>query len=816
MLGPARASGSGTIVVPIADGEEWRASGFKPAHVPTFVQAVNESRNRCISMLFEQAETELQALARISERLRHPRRYPAACLLNPFIKRAQAVLEALPRCAPSDLLSNEQVHMFDAAVAIRDEPERLRNAAIDIFLQAELFEMKEFFDTIEAQPLTDEQRLAVVTDEDATLVLAGAGSGKTSVIVAKAAYLINRGIRPPDEILLLAFGSDAAEEMAGRIRERCGAPVNAMTFHALGYEIIRQVEREAPALAAHASDDAQFFALLREVLLNEIATQAGPCALLLRWFGEFHRPWKTEWDFNSEDEYARYVRVNELRTLQGEQVRSFEELLIANWLYLNGIGYEYEPVYEHALSDNDRRAYTPDFRLTESGVYIEHFGVRKEHGSRGGVSLTTAPHVDRERYLEGMVWKRKVHQTHGTILVETYSYENVEGRLLEELKRKLEPYAKTAPIPPEQTFKRLSQLGQLDAFTQTLGIFLRHFKSRSLSVEECQERARKSLRTQREQAFFKIFELILEAYQKRLGDRIDFEDMISRATDHVRSGRYASPYKHVLVDEFQDISEGRAELLLALKAQQPGARIFAVGDDWQSIYRFAGSDLSLMQKFGEVFGGTFANSDAVHRVVDLGKTFRNSDRIALAARKFVLRNPSQLDKRMVPAAEADAPAIKILLYTRNTEANALRAAVDEIRQQSTERASVLLLGRYRFVQPDNLGALALEFPDLDMRFLTVHRSKGLEADHVVILRVARGRMGFPSEIVDDSLLELVLPAPEHFDYAEERRLFYVALTRARHSVTILVDREAPSAFAAELLVDKAYGAVSLGDRNVLA
>jgi DNA helicase-4 len=811
MAGCARDAGSGSIVLRLAEGAEWRASGFRPADVPPFVQAVNESRSRYISKLFEQAETELRALARIGERLRQPRRYPAACLLNPFIERAEAVLEVLPRSAPSDLLTEDQMHMFHAALAIRNEPARLRNTAIKTFLETELVEMRDFFDTIDFHPLTDEQRLAVVTDEDATLVLAGAGSGKTSVIVAKAAYLINRGIRPPDEILLLAFGSDAAEEMAGRIRQRCGAPINAMTFHALGYEIIRHVEREAPALAAHASDDAQFFALLREVLLNEIATQAGPCALLLRWFGEFYRPWKTEWDFNSADEYASYVRVNELRTLQGEQVRSFEELLIANWLYLNGIEYEYEPDYEHALSENDRRAYTPDFRLTESGVYIEHFGVRKERGPRGGVSLTTAPHVDRKRYLEGMAWKRKVHETHGTILIETYSYDNVEGRLLEELERKLEPYTKTAPIPPAKTFERLSQLGQVDAFTQTLGIFLRHFKSCSLSVEECRERVGISSGAQREQAFLKIFELVLEAYQKRLGDRIDFEDMISRATDHVRSGRYTSPYRHVLVDEFQDISDGRGRLLLALKAQHPDARIFAVGDDWQSIYRFAGSDLSLVQKFGEVFGGTFASSDAVHHVVDLGRTFRNSDRIALAARKFVLQNPSQLDKRMVPAAEADAPAIKIVHYTRNTEVRALRVALDEIRQRSTGRASVLLLGRYRFVQPDNLAALALEYPDLDMRFLTVHRSKGLEADHVIILRAARGRMGLPSEIVDDSLLELVLPEPERFEHAEERRLFYVALTRARHSVTILVDREAPSAFATELLVDKAYGAAVLPD-----
>ncbi len=125
----------------------------------------------------------------------------------------------------------------------------MREAAIKTFVDAELAEMRDFFDQIEANPLTPEQCLAVVTDEDATLVLAGAGSGKTSVIVAKAAYFIQRGFRRPQEILLMAFSKDAAEELATRIEERCGSPIDARTFHAMGYEIIREVEGQAPAMA---------------------------------------------------------------------------------------------------------------------------------------------------------------------------------------------------------------------------------------------------------------------------------------------------------------------------------------------------------------------------------------------------------------------------------------------------------------------------------------------------------------------------------------------------------------------------------------
>lgn len=809
MAGPAqsrRTLGFGVLSVRLRDGSELKAVGFSQSDVARFVEISTQAWHCFLRAAFDDAEDELRVLSQVVERLEQPRRYPAACLLNLFFKRARSLLSHLPEPPPGNVISAEQRCMFDAVVRFAQAPHQLRNQAIATFVNAELAEMKVLFDTIETHPLTPEQRRAVVIDEDATLVLAGAGSGKTSVIVAKATYLIQRGIRQPREILLLAFGRDAAEEMATRIEQRCGASVDVRTFHALGYEIIRSVEGHGPALAAHASDDRQFYALLRDILLNDIALKDDSRELLLRWFMEFYRPYRSEWDFESEDEYNRYVRANELRTLNGEAVRSYEELKIANWLYVNGIAYEYEPVYEHELPENDRRAYRPDFRLTESGVYIEHFGVRKERDENGDVRLTTAPHVDRDGYLEGMEWKRKVHKAHGTTLIETFSYENVEGRLLDELKRKLEPFATCRPLPPETIFSTLSRMGQVDAFTQTLGTFLRHFKSSGLRIEDCRQRAAKGADASRELAFLEIFEQVMEAYQRRLDGTIDFEDMIRRATDHVREGRYHSPYRHLLVDEFQDISNGRAQLILALRTQHADARVFAVGDDWQSIYRFAGSDIHLMRNFGEMFGGSFAGAGGVHWTVDLGRTFRSVDKIAHAARRFVLQNPSQIEKQVVTAATTDNPAIKVVWHTREQESEALRAVLADL-ASGADGASVLLLGRYRSLRPADLSELQENYLQLAIDFKTVHGSKGLEADHVIILRVASGRMGFPSEIVDDSLLDMVLPVSEPFEHAEERRLFYVALTRARQSVTILADKNNPSAFARELTQDQRYGVV---------
>ena len=807
------------VSLSLVDGSCIGVVGVKRAQAIDFVEAVNQAWREYLSTLFNTADQELRALSRVVERLSSPRRYPSACLLAPFVARTNVLISTFPIAMPDDVGSPDQTRMLRAVSAFQKDPARTRATAIGGFIEAELRAMREFFDGIEANPLTPEQRLAVVTDEDATLVLAGAGSGKTSVIVAKAAYLIHRASRPPHQILLMAFGAKAAEEMANRIEERCGAPVDARTFHALGYGIIKEVEGQAPALAPHASDDMQFRALLRDILEQLVAKLGEVCSLLIQWFSTLFWSYRSEWDFKTRDQYYQYVESHELRTLQGELVKSFEELEIANWLFTNGIAYEYEPVYEHKLPDNDRRSYTPDFRLLESGVYIEHFGVRKERGPSGRVRLVTAPFVDRKSYLEGMDWKREIHKKCGTTLIETFSYERVEGRLTKALAEKLAPFAKPIRIPPRQVFERLNDLGQVDAFTQTLGTFLRHFKSAGLSFEECQHRGESSSDATRNLAFLKIFEPLFSEYQRRLGDRIDFEDMIIRATEYVASGRYRSPYRHLLVDEFQDISEGRAKLLLALKGQHDDARIFAVGDDWQSIYRFAGSDVHLMRNFGEEFGGAFAGSTGIHQTVDLGRTFRSVDKIAIAARSFILENPSQIEKQVIPAGTTEMPAIKVAYYSRGQESAMLSTVLKTIRQTAArpkpqKRETVLLLGRYRRVCPKNLPKIEAAHPELSIRFMTIHASKGLEADHVVVLKATSERMGLPSEIVDDPVLDMVMSEPEQFEHAEERRLFYVALTRARQTVTILADQEKQSVFVRELVENEDYGAIVLGGSAV--
>jgi DNA helicase IV len=736
-----------------------------------------------------------------------PSRYPAACQIAPLLADARSLDAALLSKLNAEAIGSEVVARIAPVRQFTADPRTIRANAIATFVTAELDRWKDFFDIIESKPLTPEQRLAVIVDEDATLVLAGAGSGKTSVITAKAAYLVKADIRQPEEILLLAFAKNAAEEMSERVEARSGVPIVARTFHALAYDIIGIVEGSKPALADHATDDMAFTNLIKQILKDLVHRLSEVSQAIIRFFAHFLVEPKSEWDFNTKHDFYTHMESQDLRTLQGEKVKSYEELQIANWLYENGVEYEYEPIYEHKIPETGRRDYQPDFRLTESGIYIEHFGVRRQKMTDGSERLITAPFVDHDAYLAGMDWKRNVHAEHQTTLIETYSYERQEGRLLTGLAERLAPVVTLKPRPVDTIYDRIVELKQVDDFSKLLGTFLRKFKSGGYSLQDCENKSDRLKLGGRARAFLDVFASVFEEYQKRLEGRIDFDDMILRAARHAETGRFVSPFRHILVDEFQDISQSRARLVKALKAQHPDVRIFAVGDDWQSIFRFAGSEIHLMRHYGREFGGSFDGEAGVHRTVDLGRTFRSVDQIAFAARTFVLRNPAQIQKQIVPAETATEPAIRVVTVSKGEDEaklNEVLAALSAAIAPEATSAAVLILGRYRFIEPDMHG-LRRRFTRLKINFKTIHASKGLEADHVILLNADSGRMGFPSEVVDDPLLSLVSPEEEAFQNAEERRVMYVAMTRARHTLTILASNARPSSFVTELREDSSYG-----------
>ncbi len=723
--------------------------------------------------------------------LADPPRYLSADALRDLEAEAQRAAAGFAARWPEALSEAPDVRMLRGILGFLAASGDIKAKANEAFVVNELVRSREFFDRIEARPLTQEQRRAVVIDECRNLVVAAAGSGKTSVIVAKTGWLVRKGYRKPSELLLLAFARDARQEMEERIKKRLGTAIGrditVRTFHSLGMAIIGEATGKAPALATTAENNRALFDLLKKIVADQL-TDPGLSATLVEWFRDGFAPYKSQQEFRNWGEYYDYIRKFDIRSLKGDVVRSFEECEIANFLYLHGIAYEYEAPYEHDLATSEKRQYKPDFLLPEHGIYIEHFGV--------DASGNTAPFVDREQYLRDIEWKRRVHAKHGTVLIETFSYERAGGRLLGNLMEKLESHGVAhSPISGGDVFKALERQGRIDPFTRLVATFLQHFKGSRLSLADVAEHARTHRDRKRAEAFLSVFRPIFDRYQDTLAraGEIDFHDMINRATDLVEAGRYRSPFGYILVDEFQDISLSRARLLKAMLDSSPGSQLFAVGDDWQAIFRFAGSDIGVLREFGDHFG-------AFERI-DLPTTFRCADRIATVAAEFVLRNPEQIRKAVRATRKVVGPAVCIGLQGEH-ELSLLKEALDRIAEDARRydgASEVLLIGRYRHMEPRHLGALPKQFPGLRFAWKTVHGSKGLEADYAVVLGLHSGKYGFPAEIADDPLLDLVLAAPEAHPNAEERRLLYVAMTRARRRVYLLADGGPPSEFVTELI-----------------
>ena len=792
----------GGIRVRLATGRV-RVSGLSKPDAEVFGAALVRARIGWWRGTLDKNVGTIQSVYDRLSQLTDPPQYMSRTAFSAIEHDVRDVVGQFPSRWPDEISGITEIRMLKAMQDFSEDSERHRKRACDTFVAGELVRSKEFFDKVEARPLTDEQRRAVVVDEDRNLVVAAAGSGKTSVIVAKACWLLEKGYRRPSELLLLAFAKDARDEIEERVRKRLdvhvGAELSVRTFHSLGMAIIGEVEGRRPALAKVAEDEKALFDLLKGIVADLVADPRFS-GVMLKWFEEHFAPYRSEFEFKTQGEYWAYLRDNEIRSLQGEKLKSFEECEIANFLYLNGVPYEYERDYEHETATADRRQYQPDFYLPDAGAYIEHLAL--------SATNNTPPFIDRDEYLRSLDWKRRLHAEHGTILIETYSYEKSAGKLIGNLAGKLANYGVTlTPISSEETFAVLEQQGRIDPFTRLVATFLHHFKGAQLSASEVARRAAKASDRPRSDAFLSVFVPISEMYQESLQRlrQIDFHDMITKATEHVECGRYPNRFVYILVDEFQDISPGRARLLKALLDTSNAAQLFAVGDDWQAIYRFAGSDIAIMREFTERFGES--------ERVNLETTFRCIDRIADLATRFVQKNPAQIPKSVSSVFNADEPCVHVIVAGESCP-DPLSEALNTIASRAAQEegpSTVLLLGRYRHSKPRNMATLARRYSDLHLSFMTVHRSKGLEADYVVVFDLCSGKYGFPSEIVDDPLLDLVLASPEGYPNAEERRLFYVAVTRARRAVFLVTDGGSPSTFVTELMKDR-YDVTVMGQQ----
>ncbi|NOI13731.1 DNA helicase IV [Vibrio hepatarius] len=262
------------------------------------------------------------------------------------------------------------------------------------------------------------------------------------------------------------------------------------------------------------------------------------------------------------------------------------------------------------------------------------------------------------------------------------------------------------------------------------------------------------------------------AWQEMLKNEghIDFNMMITQATKLVEKGKFRAPWKYIMIDEYQDISPQRLALIEALcqQSEHQSCVLFAVGDDWQSIYEFAGSDVDLTTGFTERFPRS-----TVH---NLDTTYRFNNQIGEVANRFVQQNPAQIEKTLKSHKEQKAKAVT-LAPSANVE-----KILDDLNRKAKSTMSVLLLGRNHYHKPELLSDWQKRFGLLSIEFMTCHASKGKEADFVIILSVDEGQ--FPARVKTLHLDNVLTQSGDSFPHAEERRLFYVAMTRAKKKVWI--------------------------------
>lgn len=682
--------------------------------------------------------------------------------------------------------------------------------------------------------LDNEQRRVVLSDEDYTLVIAGAGAGKTTTVSAKVKYLVEKKGISPDQILVISFTNKAVGELRDKINKALKIDCPVTTFHKTGYAILRRQDTDRKMIV----DQGFMFNVINNYLKGNILENPELVDKLILFFGSyFDAPYEgddlndffnyiTKADFSTLrgniNEYTEQIidqRTGKCISIAHETLRSAQEVRIANFLYLNGIDYIYEKPYPFNIL-RSHKPYTPDFTIIqgEKTAYIEHFGItqdgRNNRYSQDQLSI----------YKQEVNDKIRLHREHKTDLIYTFSEYNDGRDFIDHLKEELiqhgfELNARSA----REVFDKIVSTEEnryIARLVKLVCTFIQNFKTNGYTIDDFY-RFISSTNNERTKLFLSICEQCYLEYCKRLKERnaIDFEDMINDSARIIREEALQGQkldFKYIIVDEYQDISRQRFNLTKEL-SKLCDAKIIAVGDDWQSIYAYAGSDITLFTNFKDVFG--------YGEELTITKTYRNAQEVIDIAGGFIQKNTAQLRKALISPKHIENPVI-IQTYTEDVDRKKyegrggkfflLGETVESIMKEiltENPKSSILLLGRYGFdgfnltksadfIYWEKTGNVTSKtFADIEMEFMTVHRAKGLGYDNVIIINALDAIMGFPSQIQDDPVLKYVVKDDHTIEYAEERRLFYVALTRTKNRVYIVTPQQRPSEFVRELVKD---------------
>ena len=661
------------------------------------------------------------------------------------------------------------------------------------------------------EELDPEQAAAVASTEGNVLVTARAGSGKTATLVNRALFLQQHCNVAPDEMLLLAFNRKAADEMRDRLTSYLQNSIpHVMTFHALAYALVHPEK----ILFDQPDGEESLSYVMQEVIDDYLRPNSGYYdairdLMLARFRDDWERIVSGGYD-RTPEEMLSYRRSLRRESLDGKYVKSFGEKAIANFLFEHNIKYGYERNFWW-----DGINYRPDFTHftgENCGIVIEYFG------------LAGDPDYDEMSEAKRNNWDNKPNWTLLEFSPNDLTSNGVEG-FYTSLKQKLEEHGIPCNRLSEEAIWDSIKDRTIDRFTKVVRGFVQRCRKFCLTPEQLSEKVNKyNFDSDVEQRFLNVAQVFYRSYLERLEEtgEDDFDGLMQKSSEIVAAGETVFRRKsgcgdlkrirYVLIDEYQDFSELFHRLMQAVREQNSDANFFCVGDDWQAIYGFAGSNLHFFQNFSQVFRDSHkldvtTNYRSAQAIVNVGNALMAGRGEPARSHKPIKGKVAIVDLctfEPTPQEEAANPGddfkpvvLRLVNKAINDNKNVVLLSrknnlpwyVNYSNQENRSDKSGLdrLIEWIRARLPDELAQ--------KVTISTVHKYKGLQKDVVIVLDAVD--RCYPlihpdlifTRIFGDSVKNVV---------DEERRLFYVALTRAVEDLFILTEKGNFSPFLEDL------------------
>jgi DNA helicase-4 len=660
--------------------------------------------------------------------------------------------------------------------------------------------------------LNERQREAVISEQKRLLVLAGAGSGKTKTLLQKLVYLIEEKSVSPSSILAITFTKNAANEMIDRLIMTAD---QSGTFHTT----ISDKNISAPVKDQERRNYTKRFKWIENLTLR---TFHSFCYMALRNYGvnEFDNKFRIIGDEkrDEDDDMSKYVapetafevfhkllielcedtnyllnlkryvldyvvdklHVEKFRknlpkdgkyftTLNGIKVRSKSEQYIADWLYRHNLQFEYEPLLN--IKDFE---FNPDFHIPAANVYIEHVS-NKSYAMR-----------DKEEQFE----------KGGLLLMKTYEQMTKDSALFNHT---LDTIIRSRVSKNGYSNKSITYREEFNNYHEDVKDFLRMvmritdmIKVESLDLSEIKLKSEQD-QHERVRDFYKLALPLVEKYKDYCVNKsyLDFNDMISRTISLFKNHsdileKFKLKYRYILVDEFQDVNNLQVELIKMLLTDD--TQLFCVGDDWQSIYGFRGSNVSYIIEFEK----HFTNSS----VIKLNLNYRSTENIVGASNEVIKRNKFKVEKEIKASKKSEH---KIVVYAGNEEEENVNFCTQRVRELFEEGLTpddiLFLYRRSNMYRPY---FFKFKNENLKVQAKTIHAAKGLESKVVFIIGLSEGYGGFPDIWLEDRIFQVIKKANHDQLLEEERRLFYVAITRAKDKLFLITEKGNESSFLKEI------------------